>query len=219
MLVQGINVGTVGEFRLNVPFHDKIPTTTIDGVLCSVECEVVQRGSLKGTGLGGINTLQLYLSSGLSKKQHDEDYDSGVMLITLHASGYPKIIVPETYIDRFPNPINVPYYQPVLTVSLGPWAMSTDFTRLRGEVSDIVQQLTGVDNNTTEDPIEVSINGYELEGSVSQALHETILVGREANRKRSDSNLDKIARLEAQVADLKMENVTLQEWLSHGKVI
>lgn len=130
--------GMKGIFTLAPPYADD--------VLPDVEYTLAAVSSITALEQHAINVKStVFLSKGLTEENYLECVEGGIQLATLTSAGQPTIYVPETYISITPNQNVVPYYEPVISMSLGILPQALDLTLLRQQIAAVVSDVIGVE--------------------------------------------------------------------------
>lgn len=168
------NVGMSGMFSLAVPFDIAL----VSGVSYRIEAvntiETLLKHALDVKNL-------VYLDNGLTEQDYLADLNNKVTIITLVAGSYPTIMVPSRYILTTPDQNIVPYYEPIIGVSLGLLPQALPLEHLQQQIAAVISDTIGVEVPTTD----VKINALPLTSGIDAEEHkrlETIRINNIANR-------------------------------------
>lgn len=114
--------------------------------------------------LGQDLLAAVYTPNGLNQSDYDNDLAEGACIVTLTSDTDPMILVPDTYIQKYPDLEYVPYHTLVLSAALGPLPDSLSLELLKTQVAGIISDVIGVT------PV-VNIHATGATGVVTVAQH------------------------------------------------
>ncbi len=116
---------------------------------------------------------RFYNPKGLDQSVYEADLAQDTHIITLVSETSPTILVPDSYIESFPDMTGVEYKRIVLSVLLGPLPDGVDLTHLKASMASLASDITGLD-------AEVNEHVAPYAGVVSADQHATLEVARQA---------------------------------------
>lgn len=133
----------------------------------------------------GIDVFKEYYEPmGLTQLEYRADDRAGATIVTLSNPDGEFIYVPDTYILSYPNMGDVNYSRVILSIDLGPLADHIPLDFLQSEVSGLVSDTIGLEN-------EVKIHKAPSRDAISPEQHEIIEVARVSaitNRRTARAN-------------------------------
>ncbi len=146
---------------------------------------------------------KVYAPNGLTQSDYDDDASIQTNIVTLSSPDHPTILVPDTYITKYPDLEWVEYSNVVVSAALGAIPDTLDLSLLQSQIAGIVSDVIGVT------PV-VRIHAYADAGVVTYAQHDINEMARQASitnrttdRARYLALLSEKTALEARINDLE----------------
>lgn len=186
-------IGTVGIFTVNPPF------------------EVDQTKVYKVEGHRSINEYitnneqpfnLIYAPKNLTVEQYQTDVDEGVIILILVTEEGERLLIPNKYIDEYPNTAIVPHDWIVAAISLGMLPRGYDLQAVRTAIVESVSDFIGVEPTVYFTTKKTSRAVTESEAAALAVIRQTAIQRRETSYAEKQQLLNKIASLEQQVDDL-----------------
>lgn len=187
---------TTGIYSLRTPF------TVVANILYT--CQAI-RSFAEMVAAGVDIYTQYYAPVGLTQPQYQADLAGGANLVTLMATGYPPIYVPDTYIDGYPQVGNVSYATVILAVSLGPIPDGLDYTFAKTQIQNDVAAITGVTPTVTEVVVPSTDVVTPQQAQNAEAARQSAITNR-------TSEQTKLVALQAQFNALQTKYNALEAW-------
>lgn len=165
-------VGMSGLFTLSVPFDTKL--------LTGVSYRISAINSIDSLLLHALDVKKIiYLDQGLTEQQYIDDLNNRVDIVTLVSGNNPAIMLPSSYITKTPEQNVVPYYEPILGISLGLLPQALPLEILQQQIAALISDVIGV-----EVPAEmVKINALPVTKGIDATRHRELETIRENNIK------------------------------------
>jgi hypothetical protein len=146
---------------------------------------------------------KVYAPNGLTQEDYDTDAAQQANIITLASADHPTLLVPDTYITKYPDLEWVEYSNVVVSAALGAIPDTLDLSLLQSQIAGVVSDVIGVT------PV-VRIHAYADAGVVTYAQHDINEMARQASitnrttdRARYLAALAEKTALEARIVDLE----------------
>lgn len=129
-------IGLKGFFEFSTPFNTdeynkKLEVTAIRSIL-----------DFYNNGEDPLNNI--YLRSGLTSEQYEEDINNDVFICVLKTTGNKVYYIPCNKILSLPKTSGVEYKQKVITVNLGMLPNQFDLARISSDIGDLVKDSIGI---------------------------------------------------------------------------
>jgi hypothetical protein len=155
--------GMKGIFTLAPPYADM--------VLQDVEYTLSAISTIGALEQHALNVESLvFIDPGLTSDDYRQAVEGGIGIATLTSAGQPTIYVPETYISTTPNQNVVPYYEPIVSMSLGLLPQSLDLTLLQQQLAAVISDVIGVQLENDQ----IILGAMPLAKAVSADEHATL---------------------------------------------
>lgn len=185
---------TRGIYTLRAPFPD------LSGQI--YQCVAIR--SFKDYLDLGESALELvYTPAGLSEVEFQADAAEGANIVTLASATGPTVLVPDTYITKYPDLEYVNYSTIIISASLGPLPDELSLELLQEQVGGVISDVIGVT------PV-VKIHTAGSTGVITLAEHELLEQARQAavenrisDRARYLAERAKTELLEQKIRDLE----------------
>lgn len=183
-----------GIYRLKAPFEN-ISTKVY-------QCVAIR--SFKDYLDKGESAFDLvYAPNTLSEAEYQADKKEGANIITLASDNEKTILVPDTYIEKYPDLEYVQYSNLVVAASLGPLPDEMSLELLKEQVAGVISDVIGVT------PV-VYIHASGSSGVITLAEHDikettrlAAVTNRDTDRARLIAANELIAKLQQQIIDLE----------------
>ncbi len=146
---------------------------------------------------------KVYAPNGLTQEDYDTDAAQQANIITLASADHPTLLVPDTYITKYPDLEWVEYSNVVVSAALGAIPDTLDLSLLQSQIAGVISDVIGVT------PV-VRIHAYADAGVVTYAQHDINEMARQASitnrttdRARYRAALAEKTALEARIVDLE----------------
>ena len=190
-------IGTYGTFELKAPWvvnpgeHYTITAIqTLD--------EIVR---------GGVDPkTAIYAPMGLGSDNGNfnwsDEFKSNPSIITLAGTRGGIIVVPDTFISSYPNQAAIEYSNFVVSINLGMFPSTENFTQLKEDLRDLAYAYTK-QINTGE------VYKLPVETQPTESQHQSLLRIRKLERTDSMTNAEELSRLRNENQKLKISNAAL----------
>lgn len=154
--------------------------------------------------LGESAYEKVYLPAGLTTVEYQNDLAVGANIVTLSSRLSPTILVPDTYIAKYPDLEYVEYSNVLVSAALGAIPDALDLTLLQTQIAGAVSDVIGVT------PV-VKVHAYGSTGVVTLAQHEINELAREAAIINRTTDRARVIALQAQKAVLEQHIIDLED--------
>ena len=154
--------------------------------------------------LGESAYEKVYQPKGLTLEDFQADSALGANIVTLSSLHHPTILVPDTYIAKYPDLEYVEYANVAISAALGAIPNDLDLTLLQAQVAAVISDVIGVT------PI-VRIHAYGSAGVVTLAQHELNELARNAAITNRTTDRARVIQLLAEKAELEERITNLEE--------
>lgn len=136
----------------------------------------------------------VYQPNGLTQDQYQQDKDEGVVIVTLMSADKPTILVPNRYIETYPNMGVVPHSHVVMVADCGMLPDHYDLSLIESAIQSVVVETTGV-------VVEVKSAVVPTSDAISEAQYAQLLAARQAAITTREDPYAKILELNQQLQD------------------
>lgn len=132
--------GTSGVYTLKAPFNNLlVPNVAYTCIGLRTFAEIISAG--------GDPQEEYYTPNNLLDADYAADVTAGACIVTLQASGFGAIHVPNTYIGGAPEIGGVPYTAMALVIKIGSVPDSLDLSVVSNKIAADVLEMLGVEAN------------------------------------------------------------------------
>lgn len=125
------------------------------------------------------------------------EIDKGARILTIKTEAGETLYIPSTFVEEFPD-TDITIYRPmIVSMNLGLFREDTDYSILLQALEETAMANTGVDNVTTAIHVGPSTSG------LSTADMEALELARQNKMANHETNIEKVIRLEAEIADVR----------------
>lgn len=146
----------------------------------------------------------VYAPAGLSQAVFDADAAEKANIVTLVSTGAPTILVPDTYITKYPDLEYVAYSSLVVSAALGPLPDEMNLDLLKQQIAGTISDVVGVE------PI-VRVHATGASGVISYAQHVTLETTRAAAISNRVSDRARLLEAQARIATLEQKIRDLED--------
>ena len=196
-------INATGAFEVLAPFAVE------SGAIYRCEA-IVGFEALEGNGVDVFETY--YSTTGVSNEVYLEDATNGINIITLISDTAATLVIPSSYISKFPTAVSVPYSRMVLSVDLGVLPDGVDLTSCMDVIASEVSEVIGV-------PTAVEAHKLSVEDAVSFSEHEMLELNRVDNIIVRETPFAALARMAIVEAGLRARIIELETIIIQQKTV
>lgn len=184
-------VGTYGTFELKTPWVASPGEKYTISAIKTLD-ELVRSGiDPKATIYGPMG-----LTDGASGFSWDAEFEANPSILTLTGTNGNTIIIPDTYIDGYPNQSTAEYARYFASIDLGNFPTTVDLSQLSTDLADLATMYNG--STATG-----SIFSLPLDNQPTEEEHLAYLNAQRYNRLDSITNSEEIARLKQELLSVE----------------
>lgn len=158
--------------------------------------------------LAGNNPYELvYSPMGITQDIFNMDVQASVAIISLLATDGSRIMVPDTYIEKYPDQSSVVYNYTVMSIDIGPQPSTIDLSVCVADLKDTVSKYTGIASTN----ITVDVHTAVSNTSMSQTQYIAALNAQQNALANVQTKDQQIKSLQATVAQ---QNALIQQLAS-----
>ena len=128
------------------------------------------------------------------------EIEKGARILTLKSESGDILYIPSTFVDDFPNTDIVLYRPMIVSINLGIFREDYDYSILIQALEETCQANAGVD------AVQVAIHAAPSTDGLSIADMEALELARQNKQANTETNIEKVVRLEAENAQLRETN-------------
>lgn len=134
-------------------------------------------------------------------------------ILTIQSEAGETLYIPSTFVDQFPDTEIVLYRPMILSINLGLFRDDTDYSILVQALEETCIANTGVDS------VQIAVHAAPATGGLNVDEMEAIERARLNKMNLTETNIEKIVRLEAENAQLRDTNAKALEVLRNNGLI
>lgn len=207
-------IDTTGIWELKTPFTTKLNTAyTL----------IAQRKFEDVTKLGKDVYSAYYLPYNIKEGENipgtsevfffAKEVENNVVILTLRDSVGNILYVPSSFVLSYPDTSIVPYRLMIASIVLGIFRPDVDYSILVANLEDVCKATLGLDNVT------VNIHAGPTSGGLSATESDALETARQNKQASEETNLEKVIRLEKELAKEQLQNQQLTEVLINNGLV
>lgn len=135
------------------------------------------------------------------------EIDARARILTIKSEAGEVLYIPSTFVESFPD-TDITLYRPmIISINLGIFRDGYDYSILLQELEEVCKASTGVDN------VQTAIHAAPSTDGLSVADMEALELARLNKTANTETNIERVVRLEAENAQLRDTNAKAMEVL------
>lgn len=142
-----------------------------------------------------------------------EEINKGARILTIQSEAGEILYIPSTFIEEFPNTDVVLYRPMIVSINMGLFKEDMDYSILLQALEETCMANTGVDS------VQTAIHAAPAKEGLSVTDMEALELARQNKMQNTETNIEKVIRLEAENAQLRDTNAKALEVLRNNGLI